>query len=87
MFAKVKLRRANRPSGSIGLGARCSHQTKAAKNAMPAMSGTKIAGEPHPRRGSSISAKTGPPSPRTHSDAPTTSTRGFVSGGGRLGTA
>src|SRR3954447_14179972 len=47
-FANVKLRRANRASGRMGLSVRVSHHKNAAKSVMPATSGTRIAGEPHP---------------------------------------
>ncbi len=51
---------------------------------MPAISGTITAGLPHPSRGCSISAKTGPPSPSAHSSAPVTSIRLDVSRGRAL---
>src|SRR4051794_24497132 len=86
-FANEKLRRENSPSGSIGCGVRRSHQTNVASSARPTRSGTKISGELQPRFGSSISAKTGPPSPRTQRRPPTKSTFARGACGARFGTA
>ena len=46
---------------------RCSQMMNAAKKAIPPKSVTTITGSPKPRRGASISAKTGPASPTVQS--------------------
>ncbi len=89
MFPAEKLRRRNRPSGSIGSRARYSYATNAISSATPAISGTSTPGLDHPSRGCSISANTGPPSPSAHSAAPGRSIRraGVRSGPATAGSA
>jgi hypothetical protein len=47
-FPTAKFRCANSPSSSIGSCARRSYTTKPMNDRTPALSGTKIAGSPHP---------------------------------------
>ena len=58
----------------MGCGARRSHQRKTPNTAMPPKNESRITGSLQPRRGSSISANTGPARPSAQSSPPITST-------------